>query len=339
MSQTSTHFLCYCPFHSNHFDPAFAVDKEKGLFTCFNPSCGRSGKLDQLLRQRKALNPFQAARIILKYQISDDSGIDERIDDAWEDKPEFVQFPIEPVERMAAEFWLHTKPQEYMFNRHFTEDTLNHFDIGYSEKQDMTIVPVHEPSGMLVGFVGRSIEMKRFKNSDHLPKSKTMFNLHRAKKHGASVIVVESSFDAMRLHQAGYPNVVALLGGGGISPAHIKQLNRFFSTVTIMTDFDKKQFEKPGKCNKCRTYECAGHRPGRDLGRKIADQLPNKQVMWAAFNDECVYPYKPLEGYRETPAKDIGDMSDDEIRQCLKNAVTDYEYSVWEIEENILPWE
>lgn len=351
VSETSTHFLCYCPFHGNRVDPAFAVDKSKGLWTCFNPSCGAAGTLEQLLRRRKRLNPFEATRIISRHKNSDASSMSERIDEAWDKQPDFVQFPTEPIERMREEF-SGSMAEHYMLGRHFTKETLEHFGIGFSAekwvtrpdgsrylKPDMVIVPVHDPTGMLVGLVGRSIEGKRFKNSDNLPKSKTMYNLHRAKKYGATVIVVESSFDAQRVHQAGYPNVVALLGGGGISPDHLKQLSRYFSTIILMTDFDKKIIEKPGSCNKCKKYHCDGHRPGRDLGRKIADSLPNKKILWAAYDDECVYPYKSLEEYRDKPAKDACDMSDQEIRQCLKNAISDYQYSEWKIEDNILPWE
>lgn len=346
-----SHFLCYCPFHGNRRDPAFAADKVKGLWTCFNPACGASGTLQQLIKRRKGLDYFQTARVILKYKQSDSGSAEERIAEAWKVEPDFVEFPREPLSRMASDFW-DSDAHRYMLSRHFEDAVLEHFEVGYSPekwvvskktqkpylKDKMVIVPMHDPKGMPVGLIGRTIEGKRFKNSDNLPKSLTMFNLHRAKRCGATVIIVESSFDVMRLHQAGYPNVVALLGGS-LSPQQIKQLNRYFDTIIIMTDFDKKRFEKPGTCNKCTTYECAGHRAGRDLGRKIAESLPNKKILWAAYDDECVFPYKPLEGYRDKPAKDPGDMNDDEIRQCLKNAVSHYQYIDWEIDINVLPWE
>jgi DNA primase len=41
-----------------------------------------------------------------------------------------------------------------------------------------------------------------------------VYNLHRARQHAkeAGLIVVEGFFDAMRVWQAGFPNVVALMG-------------------------------------------------------------------------------------------------------------------------------
>jgi DNA primase len=95
----------------------------------------------------------------------------------------------------------------------YNQKSLYYFELGYSENMGMVTVPVHSPDGMPIGIVGRSIEGKAFKNSTNLPKSKTLFNIHRAKKIGDHVIIVESSFDAIRVHQAGFPNVVATLGG------------------------------------------------------------------------------------------------------------------------------
>ena len=48
--------------------------------------------------------------------------------------------------------------------------------------------------------------------------------------------------------------------------------------------------------------------------------------MWAAYDDTCVYPHN---------AKDAGDMTDEEIRQCLRNAISNLEYSLWNIENKV----
>ena len=321
VSETNTHLLGYCPFHNNTEDPAFALDKQKGLWTCFNPTCGQSGNLHGLLRSLKGLNPFEASRLILKYK---ESVPTVRLSVIREKVPEFVEFPSEPVERMAQDLFLSERAMQYLKGRDFNEATLRYFGVGFSRKQDMTIVPMHDPNGMLVGFIGRSIEGKSFKNSTNLPKSKTAWNYHRAKKHGDTVIVVESSFDAMRIHQAGYPNVVALLGGH-FTEYHKELLGKTFSKIIIATDFDKKMYRP--NCRKCNYETCKGHRPGRELGWSIVDQMPTKRILWAAYDDECVYPHE---------AKDIGDMTDDEIRQCMNNAVSHFAYARWGIDDKEL---
>src|SRR6478735_3703309 len=323
--ETNTHLLCLCPFHNNTDSPAFAIDKTKGLWTCFNPSCGVSGNMQMLLLRLKGLNPFEARRTIRKYATARPGT--SRLAELREQReaPTFVPFPIEPVDRMKEELWSPNGAiaMNYLMGRGFEEETLNYFDVGFSSKKNMTIVPMHDPDGILVGFIGRSILEKEFKNSDNLPKSKTAWNFHRARRHGETVIVCESSFDAMRIHQAGYPNVVALLGGH-FSEFHKEQLSKTFSRIIIMTDFDKRGNPRPN-CRRCFNLpagadgvKCVGHRPGRDLGWSIVKGMPNKRIFWAAYDDECVYPHG---------AKDAGDMTDEEIRTCLKNAVSTLAYT------------
>jgi DNA primase len=163
---------------------------------------------------------------------------------------------------------------------------------------DMVIVPVHSPDGMPIGIVGRSVEGKSFKNSTNLPKSKTLFNIHRAKKIGDQIIVVESSFDAIRIHQAGFPNVVATLGGF-LSTDQQVLLNRYFNRIIVMTDADLA---------------------GRELGMSLANKLRTKDILWASYSYGKIYPHD---------AKDAGDMTDEEIKTCIKNAVSDIEYRSW----------
>jgi DNA primase len=123
-----------------------------------------------------------------------------------------------------------------------------------------------------------------------------MFNLHRAKREGGTIIVVESSFDAIRLWQAGYPNAVATLGGN-ISSINIENLNKYASTIIVMTDNDGA---------------------GKALGNTIATKLNRKNVLWARYDSDIMYPHE---------AKDVGDLTNEEIKQCVKNAIPHFEYA------------
>lgn len=329
VSETGTHFLCYCPFHGNTDSPALAVDKVKGLFTCFNPSCLVSGTILNMLHRLMGYNQFQCFRTVLKYKNSSTTSFEDRFKEAAQQVPEFTEFSQEVLDKMYDDF-KGSPGEEYMLGRGFTKETLEHFRVGYSAKKNMVIVPMHDPNGQPVGLIGRiaSAIEKRFKNSKNLPKSKTAWNFHRAKRTGDTVIVCEASYDAMRIHQAGYPNVIALLGGH-VTEYHLQQINKHFSTIIIMTDFDKKQFRP--NCRMCSKIQfkpnevkCRGHRPGRDLGRSIATKLSSKRILWAAFDESCVYPHG---------AKDASDMTDTEIHNCLTNAISNVEYEMWEIEE------
>jgi hypothetical protein len=329
VQDTFTHFLCLCPFHGNSDTPALAVDKYKGLWNCFNPACSMAGSIEEMLRLRQGLNYFQSKRLLQKHKDASGTSFSEQMEEILEKGATFKPFPEAPVLRMHEQFW-NSPGHEYMKSRHFTDETLEHFGIGYSDKKNMVVVPMHDPDGMLVGFVGRSIEGKAFKNSDGLPKSLTAWNFHRAKLCGDTVIVVESSFDAMRIHQAGYPNVVALLGGS-FNKFYAQQLGKTFSTIIVMTDMDPKIYYP--NCRKCNYQSCTGHRPGRSLGWSIVERMQSTRVLWGIYNEDVIFPTWPLHPYRHGFAKDISDMHDDEIRQCLRNAVSTLRYEQLDMEE------
>jgi DNA primase len=124
----------------------------------------------------------------------------------------------------------------YYEGRLITEDSVKKFSLGFSEKQDMVTVPVHSPDGMEVGFVGRSIEGKDFKNTPGLPKSKVLFNLHRVKT-SSKIYIVESSFDVIRLDQCGFPAVATL--GANVSNVQIDLLQKYFNNIIVIADNDE----------------------------------------------------------------------------------------------------
>ena len=298
VGETAHDFLCYCPFHANRHTSSFSVSREKGAFICFNPSCGEAGTLVELVKRVGNKNDFEALRFISAKELEALENFDELLKSTLEDKPTFDEFSEETLTKLHTGLLNSQRGQKYFESRGIHIDAINDFVLGYSDNMDMVIVPVHSPDGMAIGLVGRSVEGKSFKNSTNLPKSKTFFNVHRAKKIGDHVIVVESSFDAIRIHQAGFPNVVATLGGFLSTDQH-NLLNRYFNKITIMTDADKA---------------------GRELGMSIANKLRNKDILWASYEYGKIYPHE---------AKDAGDMTDEEIKTCVKNAVSDIEYRSW----------
>jgi DNA primase len=124
---------------------------------------------------------------------------------------------------------------EYFHSRNITDESITKFKLGYSAKQCMVTVPVHSPTGVLWGFVARSVVGKVFKNNRGLQKSLTLFNMHRVWT-SPKVFVVESSFDAIRLDQLELPAVATL--GAGISNAQIDLLKRTFDDIILIPDND-----------------------------------------------------------------------------------------------------
>ena len=296
VSQTGTDFLCLCPFHHNTDSPAFAASYSKGLYVCYNQNCNSSGTILDLVMKLTQRNNFEAMRFISQNKLSSADLLQEELIDLLDEKPDFTEFPKETLAKLYNNLLSNEKAKEYFASRKINYDAIAHFSLGYSENMNMVTVPLHSPDGLPVGIIGRSIEGKSFKNSPNLPRNKTMFNLHRAKREGGTIIVVESSFDAIRLWQAGYPNAVATLGGS-VSDTNVQLLNKYASTIIIMTDNDGA---------------------GKALGNTIANKLNRKNVMWARYNYDVVYPHG---------AKDVGDLTDEEIKQCVKNAIPHFEYA------------
>jgi DNA primase len=295
VSETGTDFLCLCPFHRNMDTPSFAVSYAKGLYVCYNPSCNVGGTILDLVKELTGRNDFEALRFIQSNKLTSEELLEQELAELLEDKPEFVEFSSETLKSLHE--GITEEAKNYYATRNINIDSIDYFGLGYSQKQGMVTVPLHSPDGIAVGVIGRSIEGKSFKNSPNLPRNKTMFNLHRAKRQGGTIIVVESSFDAIRLWQAGFPNAVATLGGS-ISDVNIQNLNKYASTIILMVDNDSA---------------------GRALGSYIANKLKNKDILWACYDHNIVYPHG---------AKDVGDMTDEEIKQCIKNAIPHFEYAI-----------
>ncbi len=295
VSETGTDFLCMCPFHHNTDSPAFAASYLKGLYVCYNQNCNSAGTILDLVMKLTKRNNFEALRFISSNKLTSDELFEEELKDLFTEKPDFIEFPQVTLDSLHKNLMESDEGKKYLKSRKIEESAMEYFDLGYSHKQNMVTVPLHSPDGIPVGIIGRSIEGKEFKNSPHLPRNKTMFNLHKAKRQGGTIIVVESSFDAIRLWQAGYPNAVATLGGS-LSDINVQLLNKYASTIIIMTDNDAA---------------------GKALGLTIAGKLNRKNVLWAKYDNNLIYPHG---------AKDVGDLDDNEIKQCVKNSIPHFEY-------------
>lgn len=307
-----------CPFHGNSHSSAMSVSIPTGMYNCFNPMCSESGTLLDMVVSLKRCDYFTAVRFIDEANSGDSfqvSLISKKKDE------DLLVIDPEDVARWHYDLVHTPEAVDYLHKRGITDESINKFNLGYSTIKNFLITPVYDAEGATcIGGIGRGLNVKDFKNIPGTKTSRSLFNIHNAKKH-STIIIVESNFDAIRVHQAGFPGVVATCGGI-FSDAHLDQIAYYAERVIIMTDVDGKQF--PKVCNKCtkegRKY-CVGHDPGRDLGAKIARRVLSVGVTprWAYYG-ECgtIYP----EG-----AKDAGDMTDQQIRDCINNSVSNFEYN------------
>jgi len=64
VAEPGNEVMFYCPFHSNRHTASCCVNKSTGVWLCFNPSCGESGTLVELVRRVLHKNDFEAIRFI-----------------------------------------------------------------------------------------------------------------------------------------------------------------------------------------------------------------------------------------------------------------------------------
>lgn len=310
-------WLILCPYHNNTNDPSMTVSKEKGIFYCLNPSCNEAGTLIELVQHVEQVDFLRAQRFIDNNSSGGKENLEKAVEKLFKQNT-MPTFSRDTIDRMHQDLLESDRAMTYMRGRGFNDETIKYFKFGYSSKQDMIATPMHDIRGNPVGVIGRTLEGKRFKNSQGLPVRQTLFNAHRATRASNVVIINESNFDAARVHQAGFPNVVASLGGN-LSEMKIVQLARNFQDgIIIMTDDDKVQvYEDCARCRRSGKLLCVGHQPGLELGKKISKVLNHINIYWAYTG----------EGKKRLFAKDAGDMTDDQIRTVIENKISDAEAS------------
>jgi DNA primase len=270
VSEVDSDYIIFCPYHNNSRTPAGEVDKSSGLFYCF--SCQYVTDITQLVMTMTGRSYFESARYIKSKEAIADLSYD--IEKQLQEKPIYSQYDQVLIKRLNTQALESPRAMRYYSGRLITEDSVKKFALGYSEKQDMVTIPVHSPDGMEVGFVGRSIEGKDFKNTPGLPKSKVLFNLHRVKT-SSKVYIVESSFDVIRLDQCGFPAVATL--GANVSNVQTDLLQKYFNNITVIADNDEA---------------------GGNMKSKILERLGSRVSLIQL----------------DKQYKDIGDMTDEDIK-------------------------
>jgi DNA primase len=103
------------------------------------------------------------------------------------------------------------------------------------------VIPIRDEQSRLVAYVGRAVngEEPKYRFPAGFRKSQVLFNFDRAMQtDGHNVIVVEGFFDVLKVHQAGHPAVVALMGSA-FSQRQSELLLSRFASVTLMLDGDQ----------------------------------------------------------------------------------------------------
>jgi DNA primase len=228
-----------CPLHGGEGRDAFHVNTARQLFHCF--SCGAGGTvLDLVAALEHCELPEAAQRLAARWNVSETH---------W--SPSVVQ----PRQATVTEKREVLRPlgfrlrgvderHPYLSSRGITAATAAAFGIGFYAGPGLLsrrlVIPIHDETGQLVAYCGRSLDgtEPRYKFPAGFAKSRVVFNLHRAVAAGSTTgIVVEGFFDSLKVHQAGFRSVVALMGAA-LYDRQEWLLAKHFRRLILMLDGD-----------------------------------------------------------------------------------------------------
>lgn len=108
--------------------------------------------------------------------------------------------------------------KNYLLKRGFNQETINAFQLGYSDSNNTIVIPIHDGMGKVVGFSNRFLDegvepkYKNSRNDDVFNKGELLYNLYNARKELTdNLYVLEGYFDVMSLWQSGFKSAVGVM--------------------------------------------------------------------------------------------------------------------------------
>ena len=266
--RTGTRLSGPCPIHGGTNPTQFRVDTEKNLWNCFSECKHGGNTLDFIARKENisihdaALKACEWFNIPLEEVKTNGQSVPETEEHA---SPEPKARPA-PATRPAPKpedntpnpplkFKLEklNRSHPYFEERGLSQEIVIDFGLGYftGDKGLMVgriVIPITNVKGEIVAYAGRwpgeppNADTPKYKLPTGFRKGLELFNLDRAIKEMTDrpLAVVEGFFDAIKLHQHGYRNVVALMGSTMTAAQEelIRQHTNSHSQVLVMFDED-----------------------------------------------------------------------------------------------------
>jgi DNA primase len=233
-----------CPLHGGEREDAFHVSLIKNVFHCF--ACDAKGNVLDFVAAMEKCSIREAA---LKLQAwFGRSGMEtpvavRPIGTVWEGELVRKKLAGNPALRFELANVDSTHP--YLAERGIQRATAAEFGVGFYSgtglMQGRIVIPIHNPQGELIAYAGRAVNSSgpKYKLPAGFRKSLEIYNVHRAITAGADrVILVEGYFDCLRVHQAGFRCVAALMGCALSAQQQTLLLDRF-KRVVLMFDGDE----------------------------------------------------------------------------------------------------
>lgn len=272
-----------CPFHDDH-SPSMSVSKDKQIYTCF--SCGATGNVFRFLQDYDNISFVEAVKkcadiagipLNINSKANETKNKYSELYEIYNITQKFYQNNINSIAAKTA--------KEYLYKRELTDLEIKEFEIGLSLKEnnlltkllinkkyadkdllqsgligesengidlydlyrDRIMFPIHDISGKLIGYNGRSYHGEtnnKYVNSKEtaiFKKRDVLYNYHRAKEAARikkEIIIMEGPMDVIRAHTIGIKNVVATLGTA-FGSTQAMMIRKLSSNVILCFDGDE----------------------------------------------------------------------------------------------------
>lgn len=219
-----------CPIHGGKNSTSFQVDTEKNIFNCFS-QCGGGNILDLVMKIEKCGIREAGEKLADWFELqferkkkSKDGEPTRPVQATSESAAAHSQMRLDalrvnpPLERPLRDL---NPDHPYLASRGLTIPTIKTFGMGYCSRGMMRgriAIPIHDHQAVLIAYMGRAVkeDLAEGTGKYRLPPGFTksvLFNLHRAKEFAdRGLVLVEGVLDCAIVHQAGFPQVVALMG-------------------------------------------------------------------------------------------------------------------------------
>jgi DNA primase len=228
--------LTYCPnpTHDNFRSPAFQINVAEPLVHCFS-YCGISGTYQHAIcvieglyekfkveeattkretRRRKDRAIREARRMILRTARTGSGSY--RVSKKQREKP---HRPVKFVD-LDYEMLLPPVALEYLERREISDSSISKWQLGWDPEEKRLVIPALDSKGKTRFLIKRAVlasQQPKYLYSEGFSKTSLLFGagqIDPGMLNSEGLIIVEGSIDAIRLHQHGLRNTVAILGTG-----------------------------------------------------------------------------------------------------------------------------
>lgn len=287
--------ICYCPGHElrtgrQDNNPSWSINVSSGVHHCF--SCGYKGNLITLVAEQLefisswGMLNLDEAKTWLRNNTKVD--LEVLVKQMAEMKDAYISIP-KPVEMSEARLAIYSKPTEWALKqRSVTEEACEKYGVLWDESIKSWILPIRNPeNNKLLGWQEKGQGSRYFKNRPTgVTKSSTLFGIDAWTS--GQMIVVESPLDAVLLESAGISGGVACYGAS-LSTTQLQLVRR---ADRLIIAFDNPRLDTAGRAG----------------SMKMLEYSKKNGV-------ECLFL-----NYDGVEAKDIGDMTNNEIYKSVSTA-------------------